>query len=38
MQASYERSSDEANQGWAGELSDRETTVLLPRARELWRG
>lgn len=36
-QASAERCETQQLHVWAGELGDRETTVLLPRARELWR-
>jgi hypothetical protein len=29
-------SAEERNQRWAGEFGDRDTTVLLPRARAIW--
>lgn len=37
LQASRARGSDEENHRLAGEFGDRATTVLLPRARDLWR-
>ena len=36
IQASYDRSSPEANAGWEGEIGDRDTDLLLPGLREVW--
>lgn len=36
LAASRQRSGDDDNHRYAGELGDRDTTVLLPRARTLW--
>ena len=37
IEESRARSSDDANRVWAGQIHDRDTEVLLPRAREIWR-
>ena len=37
MQRSYQRSEPLQNERWQGEIHDRNTTVLLPRLRNLWR-
>jgi predicted phosphodiesterase len=37
IQASAARSSPEENNGWQGEIHDRETEILLPRLKEIWR-
>lgn len=37
IQASYDRSSPEANNIWQGEIHDRDTEILSPRLREIWR-
>jgi len=37
IQASFERSDLKANQSWQGELHDRDSEILLPRLREIWR-
>ena len=36
LQASWDRSIREVNDRFEGEVHDKETTVLLPRLRELW--
>ncbi len=37
IQASYDCSSVEANNTWQGKIHDRDTAILLPRLREIWR-
>ena len=37
IRASFDRSTPEANRRWQGEIHDRETEILLPRLREIWR-
>ncbi len=37
LQASYDRSTPEANNRWHGELHDRNTEILLPRLKDIWR-
>jgi len=36
LQASYDRSTQEVNDRWQGEMHDRDTEILLPRLREAW--
>ena len=35
-QESFDRSPPETNQGWAGEVHDRDTQILIPRLQALW--
>lgn len=37
IQESYDRSSIETNNAWQGEIHDRDTEILAPRLREIWR-
>ena len=37
IQESYDKSSVETNNGWNGEIHDRNTEILLPRLKEIWR-
>ena len=36
LQASYDRSTPEANHRWEGQLYDRNTEIFLPRLRAIW--
>ncbi|MYE89814.1 hypothetical protein F4X33_12540 [Candidatus Poribacteria bacterium] len=37
IQESYDKSSPETNNVWCGEIHDRNTEILIPRLKEIWR-